>query len=436
MLNGAHAGKLGLLYGENIFRLLYSAGLLFGLKAVLSDLDFSVVAFCLSIGILLNGISRLSIDTFAIKSFIKWKGESIDIVWRTLSLYRFSICAALALLICAVLVKMDKASGIALILIASQPIRTIDTFELYLRSKGIILEPVIIKLVSLLIPAAGVFTLILNKSIADINTAVALISAEWIIVGIGYLIISRRGKYCSRRNELLGNGTKGMIEAASILKASLSAHMAFLFFLLYSKIDQIYLFQVVSAADYSSYIIAARVNDTLLAVVMTMNIVIIPMLVNSHHSDAVGFILKIRRYSRFYLISAVIIILSIWSAKGLFYLYMPEGDYIESMYKSLNILSYLSLSCIFSFGFGLRSAYFSITGSPFNILLGSIVAAVFSFTFGLYLMQQYGVIGAVVSNNLSCILSVFISNYLTYSGRRFVKNLMFGGAGKVNTARE
>ena len=414
------------LYSENFLRVLYSVFLLVALRQILATETFAVFAFYLTISLMLYSVSKFSLDTVAVKYLVRDKSKkgTKELIAR-LAIFRFLVGIIVTVLAFFILKALGKLDPVVFLIIVAQLLRVPDSLEWYLRSSGMFNIQSIARIFSLSLPVSIMFvTFIGQYKFSDDRYFALIICLEWVSISTIYSIYYIQKFGMPRIYNPIGGMARSVVSvAAPVLLAQIVS-------LIYLRVDQLVLESYLPSYLYSQYIVAARINDAFLVVVLTMNMMIVPNLVALKDKDEFQYKNKLRFYSRIFFLLSLAVTASIWLLDGVFryFDFNVVADYMGAEF--LGILKMLVLSTVINFYFGLRSSFYVIEGWSRNVFYGAIVGCSFGVLVGIPLMKNYGVEGGVFSVVYSAFLALFVTDLFSKRGRAFIGVLFNGGGSR------
>ncbi|MEH6627056.1 MAG: hypothetical protein V7739_11460 [Motiliproteus sp.] len=411
-----HVVALLLTYCENFMRLIYGIVFLLIARKLLSPEDFSSFVFCYSLAIILYGFSKFSLDAFSIREIIHRPIMARGLVWR-LVVFRFLFSSIFFLFFVLFLYIVDKIYGVFLWLIFLQALRSLDSVEWYLRAEGHVIFQAISRMVSMSI-VLSLLLYVYNSGYEVESWNVVLIqSLEWMILALMYFFWMIHQEYQS--------GVSGGNDLFSLVVVkSMPAYLGYVFFIIYSKIDQILLEGFLGHVEYGNYMIAARVNESAVILIGSLNMVLFPKLVRAYNESKDSFCKYVRSVSLFFFFLSLLVVFCVWGVR-FFYGFLPAMIKDLLPYDTVIYLSYMVFSIIPMFLFGLRSSYFSITGSTVEILKGGGFGLCAALFLGVPSVFLWGAYGGIFCFFISCLSALFISNFFSSPGRVFTRLVFY-----------
>ena len=405
---------LALAYSENLFRMIYGVAVLLFARKLLTVDDFSNFAFYLSLAVLLYGFSKFSLDAYSIRTLVRHPEVSSSLVLK-LILFRAVGSIAFLLLFLLGLFITGKFSLGFFFLLVFQLVRPLDSIEWLLRSTERIAYQSLCRIASMAVVISILVAVYLfGFDLEPINLAF-VVGFEWVVLAILYMYWYFF--LYPKRRTWVGDGTKYL---KSIVKGTFPSYVAFILFLAYSKFDQLVLKGCIDSVEYGNYMIAARLNESAVIIVVSLNMVLYPRLVQQHLSSMSKFSADVRRGSALFLFLGICVVGAVLGGRTL-YPVLPE---VFQRWLPFQVLKYLSLM-IFSvlpvFFFGLRSSYFTIIDKPMHILWGGFLGLASMIILGVPLMRSMGGDGGALALIVSTIVALFISNFINRDGRLYLK---------------
>lgn len=410
---------LAFTYIENFYRLLYSFGFLVAAQHLLSVEQFSNFAFYVVVAAFVYGVSKFSIDAYAIKEFVG-RPEQAIFVLRRLCLLRAGWTGIIVLLSIAILYFSGRFYPVLSLLVVLQFFRSIDIFELLLRAEERLLFQALVRMFSMIVVTVLVAFFLMFEVSVDVETLVFVQALEW---GVVILIYSFSFFKCFGSKSAESCRVKEAVK--KIVSGSSFVFFAFLLFLCYSKIDQLLLNWFAEAAEYGDYMIAARLVEASVVVVISLNMFFYPRLVRLYDVDRQNFFVMIKKISYSFLLVAGVVFLVVLALR-VYYQFLPHIFTGLFSLRLIELLSWLAVSLFPVFLFGLRSSFFTIVDEPGNILLGSILGFAVSVLFGVPLIYFYGLYGGVACVLLTSVSSLLVSNFFSASGRTYLRLIILG----------
>lgn len=419
---------LALTYFENFLRLFYGVGILLLARRELVGDEFAEFSFYLTVGLACYMFSRFSFDAYAIKEFVSNAEGAVHVLLRLVALRILGSLAVISIAI-VLLALFGQLRWLLVPVIFLQFFRAFDLVELYLRARGNLLTQSVVRIFSMLLAFCFLLVSITFFS-SSLEVFIYSQAIEWLSISIFYA-----GSLCffckakGGANELHGTVLESV---RKVLRGSVFVHISFGLFLVYSKFDQFLLKWVVAAGEYGDYMIAARLTEASIVLILSLNMFFYPKLVKAHRESYLLFNNMVRSLSIFFLLLSLLVVVVVWIFKA-FYYSVPVlvSDYVP--YEVLNLLSLLIFSTVPVFFFGLRSSYFSIVDSPRDVVMGGVWGVLCALLVGVPFVLYYGVFGAAIAVSIIALVALGFSNFCSRQGRAYLRIIFgFSGVGVPN----
>lgn len=414
---------LALTYFENFLRLFYGVGILLLARRELVGDEFAEFSFYLTVGLACYMFSRFSFDAYAIKEFVSNAEGAVHVLVRLVVL---RLLGALAVILIAIVLiaLFGQFRWLLAPIIFLQIFRAFDLVELYLRARGDLLTQSVIRISSMLLAFCFLLVSIMFFS-SSLEVFIYSQAVEWLSISIFYA-----GSLCFFCKAKGGsNGLRRSVHESvrKVLRGSVLVHISFGLFLVYSKFDQVLLKWIAAAGEYGNYMIAARLTEASVVLILSLNMFFYPRLVKAHRESCVLFNNMIRSLSAFFLFLSLSVVVVVWVFKS-FYYSLPAlvSEYVP--YEVLDLLSLLIFSTVPVFFFGLRSSYFSIVDSPRDVVAGGVFGVMCALLVGVPCVLYYGVFGAAIAVSIIALVALGFSNFCSRQGRAYLR-VMFGFSG-------
>ena len=194
--------------------------------------------------------------------------------------------------------------------------------------------------------------------------------------------------------------------AKALLIESWPLMFSYMSYLIYAKIDRIMIKEMLDEYSVGIYSAAYVLYEAPLFISLIVAKSVYPLLVQYYHDN------KNKLFNYYTILSSYMTLLS-YMIVLFFYIFHEEliqltfGDDYED---SSRILVLLSLGLIPMFNAFLRSSYITISGNQKIILYTSLFSSIFNVILNYFLINEFGVQGAVYSTVITQILSLFVLN--------------------------
>lgn len=397
-------------------------GILFVVRHLLDAEAFASFAFYLALAIACYGFCKFSFDAYAVREFVLHPANALPVLRKIIAIRVIGSGVVIGIVILGLRV-FDKYEALYSIVIIFQIVRAVDSVEWLLRAEEKLIAQALVRLASMLFVISALIALVVYKPVVSGWHIVAVQVSEWCVILIVYSVIFALKRSGGSRDEKIDQ-EEVRASVRKIVSGSVYVYIGFVLFLLYSKVDQFLLNWLVGPDLYGIYMIAARLTESAVILIMSFNMFYYPKLVCAHQASFEVFSAMIRRISLVFLLMAVLVVFCVWGLRSS-YLLFPLMIRNVVPYELLEILSWMIFSVIPVFFFGLRSSFFTIVDRPKNILIGSTCGVVAALFVGVPLMQVWGVYGGIACVVLVAFSSLLLSNFFSEYGRCYLK-IVFG----------
>ena len=193
---------------------------------------------------------------------------------------------------------------------------------------------------------------------------------------------------------------------ASLLKSSFPLFLAVASTLVFTRLDQVMLGNMLGEKSVGIYAIVVKLSEpwVFISVILTQSVY--PDLIKAYAENINAFYTKVIKTSSLLLYSSLGIVLFMNLFSEIIVDYVFSTNYLDA----IPIIKLHILSLIFIFWLNLTNQYEVIVGATRLTLLKTLLASLLNILLNLYLIPIYGIIGASVSTILSYAFSSFILN--------------------------
>ncbi|RKZ76023.1 MAG: hypothetical protein DRQ57_05225, partial [Gammaproteobacteria bacterium] len=201
--------------------------------------------------------------------------------------------------------------------------------------------------------------------------------------------------------------------AKELLKDSWPLMFAYMSYLIYARIDQVMIKEMLDEYHVGIYSAAYMIYEAPLFIALVTSKSLYPLIVKYYQSNKVRlfyFYLKLSSYMT--LLAYMIVIIFLIFAEDIILIL-----YGEKYYESAGILVFLSFGLIPMFNAFLRSSYITISGNQKIILYTTIFSSIVNILFNVYFIREFGVIGAAYATVITQLLSLLLLNIIFFQTR-------------------
>ncbi|MBO1057648.1 MAG: flippase [Dolichospermum sp. JUN01] len=410
----------GWLFADRILRM--GVGLFVGVWVAryLGVEQFGVFNYATAFVALFSTLSTLGLDAIVVRSIVREPEKRAEILGTAFWLKLFGGIAALVLAVSSIIVvRHDDQLTISLVAILSSVgiFQAFDTIDLWFQSQVQSKYTVIAKNTAFVITALVKVTLI--------SIQAPLIAFAWTAlgeVGLGAigLIISYRVRGYS---PWLWPWSSPL--AKTLLKESWPLILSGLAIMVYMRIDQIMLGQMVGDKAVGLYSAATRICEVWYFIPTVITSSYAPEIYASRNLSDTIYYDKLRKLIRFLSLVSITLILPISLLSGTVVTFLYGNNYSEA----IPILRIQILSSWFTFvGVG-ASPFFNEKGLTYLSFQRTLIGAIMNIILNLFLIPEYSGLGAATSTVISYGFgSVFVNAFNVKTRKVFflqIKSLLF-----------
>lgn len=393
------------LFGEKILRMI--VGLFVGVWVAryLGPAQFGLFSYAQSFAGLFIAFATLGLDGIVVRELVKNESRRDELIGTAFWLKLMGAFAVLAVLAIAVnFTSNDHFTNMLVLIIASATIfQSFNVIDMYFQSK----------VMGKYIVYANVFSLLLSSlvKVALILYDAPLIAFAWTIVfdsvvlacGFIYFYIKNNSKI------ILKSLIFSKVTAISLLKDSWPLMLGGISFVVFSNIDNIMIKELLNEYSVGLYSAAYRLITLWYFLPGLFLSSLMPSLVNTHLNLEL-FMNRILKLST----------LLVWLALFIAILYVLFGNLIVKMtygqeyLQAINLLAPLAFVNILIFYNSVWNYWMTIENKTKRTLLFHLSTAIVNIILNYFLINIYGVIGAVYALLLSLVISYIIFGIIDF----------------------
>lgn len=199
-----------------------------------------------------------------------------------------------------------------------------------------------------------------------------------------------------------------------LLKNGWPLFIAFISSMLYLKIDQIMIGQILDERSVGIFSAALKIYEIPFYFLVLLTASIFPKLVEVYEKNKELFFKRYSQITSLYTFCSLIL-LTIFILFGQLIISILFGsNYIEAYYP----LIILSIGLVFIYNGMLRSSYLSVSHNEKIIFYATVISAILNILLNYFLIKLYGIVGSAIATLVTQFLSLFISNYFFSETKR------------------
>ena len=403
----------GWLFADRILRM--GVGLFVGVWVAryLGVQQFGVFNYATAFVALFSTLSTLGLDAIVVRSIVREPEKRAEILGTAFWLKLFGGVAALVLAVSSIIVvRHDDQLTISLVAILSSVgiFQAFDTIDLWFQSQVQSKYTVIAKNTAFVITAL--------VKVALISFHAPLIAFAW--AGLGEVSLGAIGLIISYRvrgySPWLWPWSSPL--AKTLLKESWPLILSGFSIMIYMKIDQIMLGEMIGNKSVGIYSAAARISEVWYFIPMAIASSVAPSIYAAKEIGEAIYYRRIKQLLRLLVLISILIAVPMSFISGTLITTLFGNNYAEAG----NILAIHIWSSIFVFmGLG-TSSWFIAEGLTVFSLRRTLIGAITNIVLNFILIPGYGGVGAAIATVISQAFASFLSN-ATHPKTRKIFNL-------------
>ena len=390
------------LFAEQLLRMV--AGLLVGIWVAryLGPEQFGIFSYAIAFTSLFNSIAKLGLDGIVVRDLVK-EAEKRDIYLGTA--FWLKLLGALLMLgivaIAMQLTSSDPLTNLYILIIASGAIfQSFEVVDFYFQSK------VLSKFVSIC-KMAQLFISSLLK-LYFIYTGAELI--YFVLVTLLDQVTLALSLYIAYRFQELGSfyGHFNKAIAKQLLKDSWPLIFSGLVIMIYMRIDQIMIKEMLGERDVGLFSAAVRLSEVWYFIPVIISTSLFPSIVNAKKISDKLYDTRLRRLYTFMIWLAIMIalpmtFLSNWLVTLLYGEAYREAGQILMIHIWAGVFVFMGVS---------SSKWFISEGLQRHLTINTVAGAIMNILLNIFLIPKYGIYGAAIATVMSQALASYFMNIL------------------------
>lgn len=389
------------LFADRILRM--SANLFVGvwLARHLGVEQYGLFNYAIAFVALFASIANLGLDNIVIRQLVHDPENKTEILGTTFCLRLLgSISSALLAIICAFLLPQNDSVTIWLIVILATTtvFRAFDTIDLWFQSQVSSKYTVIAKNTAFII--VTIFKIILISIQAPLLAFGGAVLAEFSLAALGLIVV-----YNFEGNSL-SLWRWNLSIAQSLLKESWSLILSGLTIIIYMKIDQIMLGQIIGNSAVGIYSAAAKISEVWYFIPTAISSSVAPKLYKFKEESETIYYRRLKQLIKLLVVLAFVIALPMTFISGNLINLLFGQSYIAAG----SILAIHVWACIFVFMGIASSPWFVAEGLTHFSLRRTLAGAIINIVLNFLMIPKYGGVGAAIATVISQAVASFLGN--------------------------
>lgn len=391
----------GWLFADRILRM--GANLFVGVWVAryLGVEQYGLFNYAIAFVALFGSIATLGLDSIVIRQLVRDPGNKTEILGTTFWLKLFGgISSALLATICALLLRQGDTVTIWLITILASVaiVKAFDTIDFWFQSQVRSKYPVIAKNAAFII--VTFIKIILITVRAPLLAFGGVILAEFSLAAVGLVIMYHLD------GESLSLWSWSLSTAKSLLKESWSLILSGLTIIIYMKLDQIMLGQIIGDGAVGIYSAAAKISEVWYFIPTAISSSVAPKLYKFKEESETIYYKQLKQLIRLLVILALVIALPMTFVSGTIMISLFGRGYEAAGF----VLAIHIWASVFVFMGIATSPWFVAEGLAHFSLNRTLLGAIINIGLNLFLIPQYGGVGAAIATVISQGVASFLGN--------------------------
>jgi O-antigen/teichoic acid export membrane protein len=396
------------LMGERILRM--SIGLFVGIWVAryLGPERFGLLSYAQSFVFLFSTIATLGLDGIVVRELVRDEKKRDILLGTSFGLKLFGAVLILPLLAIAVqLTSNDKYTNLLVFIIASAAIfQSFNVIGFYYQSKVLSKYVALSNTISLVLSSIVKIALILNEAPLIAFAIIVLFDAAVLAAGLFFY-------YQNTSNLKIFNWVFEWRTARLLLKESWWVMLAGAAILVYMKIDQVMIKEMIDTQAVGQYAAAARLSEVWYFIPVIIVGSLFPAIVNSKTVSEELFYERLRRLYTLMIWLAIFVAIPVAFLSDWVVTLLYGNDYRQAG----SVLKIHIWACVFVFLSVANDQWFYVTGRLNLLATKVLVGATANILLNLYLIPGYGIYGAAIATLISYSISVLWSDLIFRSLR-------------------
>lgn len=393
--------KLSILFIDKVLRSLLGLVSFIFLAKYLTPNEVGIYSLVMTIIVISAGLIGFGITSVVVVNAAKNYSENSNIIQRDFFIRFLSSFSIFGISLFLVFIFYGESEVSFYYLIASiYLISQISvTFENDLKARGDPHKIALIKILPTIFAFFAKLYVLINFNSLGLFFAVIVLESIVILISLIYL------SSISMSSAILNNLNKSfLIEAYSLLKKSAPFLFSFIAMLLYTRIDQFFISEMIGFDQLAIYAVAIKIQDSAFALIFILNIYFIRHLSESFGTERFVFLFKgVSSLG----VSAALVGLLLWIFFGNLILSILFDEIYQNSYI---VTSILIASLMIQSAAVVRTNYYVLTKTQNIIYVSSLSGLIINLLLNYILIPIYGIEGAAFASLISQTISLLLIN--------------------------
>jgi O-antigen/teichoic acid export membrane protein len=386
------------LLAEKVFRMIVSLFVGIWVARYLGPEQFGLLSFAQSFSGMFTVIAGLGLNGILVRELVKGENNNDDLIGTAFWLKLLGAFISLLILFVAInFTSNDSTTNILIFIIASAAIfQSFNVVDFYFQSKVMSQYVVYANVISLFISSVFKIILILNEAVLVDFAWVVLFDSVILSIGFIFFYIKKRPSFT------MMNIKFDKKIAVDLLRDSWPLIFAGIAISINMRIDQVMLKALLGIESVGHYAAAVRIIEVIAILPHMVCQSIFPSFVNNYKNNKLLFISRLKKVYCYLFYGGVFVSICLYACSNLIIQYTFGDDYLLSAV----LLQVYSLAIILASIAAVNSIYLKVTGMQKKIMNRQIINVFINVVLNYYLIQYYGVVGAVYAT----LIALFISS--------------------------
>ena len=371
--------------------------------------EYGTYNYAISLITLAAALPKLGLDNIIMRDIVQYKNQKYTILGTSFSL--MLIVGVLTLLLTFILVPYIHPDNTKLqyVIFAISFVLTCqaaNVIEFWFKAQVEARYAVHARNISILVITITRVILIITK--APLIAFAWAYSLEYAILALCFFIAYRIS------GEEVSRWEANLQQSKVLLKDSSPLFLAYLSCLLYTKVDQIMIGNMIDHYSVGLYAVSTKIFNLPTVLIYMINQSVFNQLVTSYKTNRDQFFKDYTKITNYFTVLAFVIVITLIALAESIIGTLFGQFYVDAV----SILNVQVFGLLFMFNAGLRSSYLTISSNQNIILITTVFSAFLNVIINYILIPLYGTTGAAIATVITQAFSLFILNIMFKESRK------------------
>jgi len=364
--------------------------------------QFGVLSYAQSFVFLFTALAALGLDQIVIKELVKNKSNKDVLLGTTLGLrlIGFFIMFSLLLITLNIMDNSKIINTMVLIIGVSIFFQSFNGIDFFFQSK--VLSKYVVFTNSIVVAISAILKITLVLTGSDLIYFAYVLIVETFLTAIGFIYFYRRNSYSIRKWRF------SLSTAVGLLKKSWPLIIGSIAIVLYMKIDQIMIKEIIDEKAVGIYAVAVKLTSIWLFVTVAITQTVFPKLVEIRKNNRALFLTKLQLLYNL-LIKIAIVVSILYTLFAKYFVTMLFG---MEYYESIPIVIIYIWSIVFVFFNNASWSYYINENLEKFASFRLVIGATINIILNVYFIEYFGLTGAAYATLISYSISGYFINAL------------------------